>query len=105
MKSILLIISFIFILGCQESQSDLKKKYVALKNEVIASQEEYKELLKEVESLKVDSAEYDADYEKGQKILEEQDARYNALLSRWEKQADKMDKILEAQAKQYKVQL
>ena len=72
---------------------------------MIASQAEYKELLEELETLKVDSGEYDAEYEKGQKIIEEQDARYNALLTRWEKQTDSVDKILEAQAKQHKVQL
>lgn len=106
MKILIFTLLLLSLLGCQQDNSEsveaIKDQLELVKQ---TSQKEYDAIQKEIELLKVDSIDFDAEYEKGQKIIEQQDARYNALLERWEQQADKTDKILEAQARQYNVEL
>jgi len=108
MKQILIIIFALgALVGCQErghgELNDLVKKVEQLKQQLAKDQKEYAALKAEVEDFNLDSISFDEDYKKGQEIIEEQDARYNALLNRWEEQADRMDAIILAQEKQFNV--
>lgn len=118
MKIITLIITLLFLSGCQGNETEnqqliekqetalqeMESQVVELQQQVSNDDKEYEAISAELEQLKLDSIEADADYAKEQEVIEQQDARYDALLERWEKQADKMDKIIEAQEKIYKVE-
>jgi len=117
MKKFTLIITLLFLYGCQgnetANQQQIEKQITALQqmeSQVIKLQKQltnddkdYEAITAELEQLKLEEIDAEADYVKEQEIIEQQDARYNALLERWEKQADRMDKILDVQEKQYKV--
>lgn len=110
MKRIIIALTFVFITGCQNQSSDelsqlkaeaklLSHQVEVLKQQIAKDQKKYAELESGLEQLSLDAIDYEEDYKKGQQIIEQQDARYNALLDRWEQQAARMDAILSAQEK------